>query len=67
MSDTSRDDGTPQTPTEAAHQGHAENALEPAVPRTRLAILKLTVPATIIRSACRGVARKAPAPKRSMS
>src|SRR5947209_5984918 len=35
--------------------------------RTRLAILKLTVPATIIRSACRGVARKAPAPKRSMS
>src|SRR5205807_2699270 len=35
--------------------------------RTRLAILKLTVPATIIRSAWRGVARKAPAPKRSMS
>src|SRR5712692_4333884 len=35
--------------------------------RTRLAILKLTVPATIIRSACRGVARKAPAPNRSMS
>src|SRR5262245_1734437 len=35
--------------------------------RTRLAILKLTVPATIIRSACRGVARNAPAPKRSMS
>src|SRR6185369_3829838 len=35
--------------------------------RTRLAILKLTVPATIIKSACRGVARKAPAPKRSMS
>src|ERR687886_2022609 len=35
--------------------------------RTRLAILKFTVPATIIRSACRGVARKAPAPKRSMS
>src|SRR4051812_11019510 len=35
--------------------------------RTRLAILKLTVPATIIRSDCRGVARKAPAPKRSRS
>src|SRR5271169_480672 len=35
--------------------------------RTRLAILKLTVPATIMRSAWRGVARKAPAPKRSMS
>src|SRR6516225_9450082 len=35
--------------------------------RTRLAILKLTVPATIIRSAWRGVARNAPAPKRSMS
>src|SRR5437763_6121662 len=35
--------------------------------RTRDAILKLTVPATIIRSAWRGVARKAPAPKRSMS
>src|SRR3954468_11330133 len=35
--------------------------------RTRLAILKLTVPATIIRSAWRGVARQAPAPKRSMS
>src|SRR5215470_180790 len=35
--------------------------------RTRAAILKFTVPATIIRSACRGVARKAPAPKRSMS
>ena len=33
----------------------------------RSAILKLTVPATIIRSAWRGVARKAPAPKRSMS
>src|SRR5438132_7904378 len=35
--------------------------------RTRDAILKLTVPATIIRSAWRGVARKAPAPKRSRS
>src|SRR6476646_11348971 len=35
--------------------------------RTRLAILKFTVPATIIRSAWRGVARNAPAPKRSMS
>src|SRR5713101_5032960 len=35
--------------------------------RTRLAILKLTVPATIIRSAWRGVARNAPAPKRSRS
>src|SRR5262249_19265782 len=35
--------------------------------RTRLAILKFTVPATIIRSACRGVARKAPAPNRSIS
>src|SRR5438034_11806301 len=35
--------------------------------RTRLAILKFTVPATIIRSACRGVARNAPAPKRSRS
>src|SRR6185295_678729 len=34
---------------------------------TRLAILKLTVPATIIKSACRGVARNAPAPNRSMS
>src|SRR5262245_34561298 len=35
--------------------------------RTRLAILNVTVPATIIRSAWRGVARNAPAPKRSMS
>src|ERR671937_130285 len=35
--------------------------------RTRLAILYVTVPATIIKSAWRGVARKAPAPKRSMS
>src|SRR3954468_4582299 len=35
--------------------------------RTRLAILKLTVPDTIIRSAWRGVARKAPAPQRSLS
>src|SRR5438034_6572036 len=35
--------------------------------RTRLAIFIVTVPATIIRSACRGVARKAPAPKRSRS
>src|SRR5437867_548374 len=33
--------------------------------RTRLAILKLTVPATIISSACRGGARNAPAPIRS--
>src|SRR5438309_245812 len=35
--------------------------------RTRLAILNVTVPATIIRSACRGVARNAPQPNRSRS
>src|SRR5213078_2551825 len=35
--------------------------------RTRLAILNVTVPATIMRSACRGVARNAPAPNRSRS
>ncbi len=33
----------------------------------RLAILIVTVPATIMTSAWRGVARKAPAPKRSKS
>src|ERR1043165_7591288 len=31
------------------------------------AILRVTVPAMIMRSACRGEARKTPAPKRSMS
>src|SRR5437867_12459572 len=31
------------------------------------AILRVTVPATIIRSDCRGEARNTPAPKRSMS
>src|SRR6185295_6693386 len=31
------------------------------------AILRVTVPAIIMRSACRGEARKTPAPKRSMS
>src|SRR5437667_1462614 len=31
------------------------------------AILRATVPAMIMRSACRGEARKTPAPKRSMS
>ncbi len=35
--------------------------------RTRSAIFRFTVPATIIRSAWRGVARNAPAPNRSMS